>query len=192
MNNCMFCKEDFGIRKLGFEDKNGYWYTVVPEEIGTFGQVLMVVRKMKKDERHITDVTDPMFQYNEERLISVIKGIHEISTRLKKCLTDQGGRRAEKIYVLTQCENENSHLHFQFLPRYERDPTGNEFLYACELEEARWQDPPKKPLDERIRSGKHILARYERLLKRGDFIYTNEHKSKELEKIVQKLNHILE
>ncbi len=107
------------MRKLKVEDDKGYWYLVVPEEIGSFGQILMVVKRREEDQRHITDIADPELLNNEEWFTSIFKGIIEISNKLKKCLKDEEGRKVEKVYVQTQCENEESHLHFQFYPRYE-------------------------------------------------------------------------
>lgn len=187
MESCIFCEpKNFGIRKLQLEDKNGYWYAVVPNEIGVFGQVLLVVTKREEDKNHITDITDPELLLNEERLLSVIKGIHEISSKLKQGLT-----KVEKIYVLTQCEDKNSHLHFQFYPRYEGNATGNEFLFACELEEARWQDPPDIPPSKRIEKGKRILKNYEILIERSKFSLSTESKLSKLKEVAQKLNEIL-
>jgi len=192
METCIFCKpEDFGIRKLKFEDKSGYWYVVVPEEIGAYGQILMVVKKREEDKRHITNITDPELLNNEERLLSIIKGIHVISSKLRKHWTDQEGRKIEKTYVLTQCEGENTHLHFQFLPRFEDDSTGNEFLYACELEEARWQNSQRLPPRQRIERGKQIIGKYESLLEQKSFSHPKRLKSRILKEVVERLNQIL-
>jgi len=192
MTDCVFCRpSDFGIRKLRFEDKKGYWYVVVPSEIGTFGQVLLIVRKMEWEKEHISDISDPKLLSDKKRLLSIISGIHEISNRLARGLTDQRGRKVEKAYVLTQCEGENSHLHFQFLPRYEGDADSNEFLYNCELEEARWQDPPKLPPSKRITRGKRLVETYARLLGEDCFTYPRKVKSAMMNQAVQKLNDVL-
>ena len=192
MEDCIFCKPlIFGIRKLRFEDKKGYWYTVVPKEIGVFGQVLMVVRKMEREKKHISDISDPLLLLDKERLLSVIEGINEISCKLKRRLIDKRRRKVEKIHVLTQCEGRNSHLHFQFLPRYEGEPIGNEFLYACELEEARWQDPPRLPPSERIAIGKQLLFTYADLLDRNSFVLPKSTKSITMCQNIKKLNEIL-
>jgi diadenosine tetraphosphate (Ap4A) HIT family hydrolase len=179
------------LRKLQSEDRNGYWYLVVPKEIGTFGQVLLVVTKRQEDKKHISTIADPALFDNEKRLLSVIKGINEISSKLKERLRHPRGRKAEKVYVLTQCEGEDSHLHFQFLPRYEGDSTRNEFLYACELQEARWQDPPKVSPNLRIIDGKRILRKYGNLLSRQNFLYTKGFKSRKMKEVIQKLNEVL-
>lgn len=192
MEDCVFCNPSvFGIRKLKLEDQNGYWYVVVPEEIGIFGQVLMVVRKMKEEKEHISDMSDPRLLENKERLLSIICGIHEISNMLKKRLTNQKERKVEKVYVLTQCEGRNSHLHFQFFPRYEDDLTGNEFLYSCELEEARWQSPLESSPSDRIARGKQLLKAYASLLDEGNFTYSESVKSIAMSQSVEKLNRIL-
>lgn len=187
MGSCIFCEpKNFGIRKLQLEDENGYWYVIVPNEIGVFGQVLLVVKKRESDKKHITDITDPSLLSNERRLLSIIRGIHEISSKLK-----QGLAKVKRIYVTTQCECKNPHLHFHFYPRYEGDITGNEFLYACELEEARWQDPPKMSPSERIERGKQILKKYESLVKRKKFSLSKEYRSNKSNDLVEMLNQIL-
>jgi diadenosine tetraphosphate (Ap4A) HIT family hydrolase len=193
MEDCIFCRpSDFGTRKLAFEDKKGYWYAVVPREMGTFGQVLLVVKKMKGEIEHISDMSDPKLLCDKDRLLSIITGIHEISSRLTNSLTDQRGRRVQKVYVLTQCEGKNCHLHFQLLPRYEGDSIGNEFLYACELEEARWQDPPKLLPSSRIARGKELLKTFTDLLDEASFTYPKNLKSVIMNQAIQNLSQALE
>lgn len=189
MGMCIFCEpERFGHRKLKFEDK--YWYLVIPQEIGAFGQVLLVVRKLEEDQRHITDVTDTKLLDDPERLKSILEGVHKVSNKLKGKLKDQKGRKIEKIYVLTQCEEADSHLHFQLYPRYEGDSVGNEFLYKCELEEARWQQTPKMPPSERVERGKQILKRHQDMLERKVWALSDQDKSQNLKKMERILNQL--
>lgn len=193
MEDCIFCRPSyFGTRKLAIEDKKGYWYAVVPREMGTFGQVLLVVKKMKGEIEHISDMSDPKLLRDKDRLLSIITGIHEISSRLTNRLTDQRGRRVQKVYILTQCEEKNCHLHFQFLPRYEGDSTGNEFLYACELEEARWQDPPRLLPSSRIARGKELLRTYADILDDKSFTYPKKQKSMIMDQAIKKLSQAFE
>jgi hypothetical protein len=88
MKECVFCEPSgFGTRKLTFEDKNGYWYAVVPKEIGSFGQVLLVVSRMEGEKEHISDISDPKLLLAEERLLSIARAncsaCHNMSK--KKC-----------------------------------------------------------------------------------------------------------
>lgn len=185
--SCPFCEpEIFGERKLSMEHK--YWYLVVPEEIGQFGQVLLVVRNT--DDEHITDISDPRLAENRECLLSIIKGIHVVSAKIKKGLRNEEGKKVEKVYVLTQCEGD-SHLHFHLYPRFEGDSKGNEFLYECELEEARWQEREKRPVEGRIQRGRRILARHEKWVKEGRWKRKDEYKNEMLVELVHVLNRLL-
>ncbi len=189
---CVFCNpEDFGNRKLRLEDQNGYWYSIVPKEIGTFGQVLLVAKKKPEDGRHITDISDSLLLKDPSRLQSIMKGISIISNKLKEGLKDSQGRIVEKVYVLTQCEGKESHLHFQFFPRYKGDLERNMFLYNCELEEARWQDPPELKPETRIMEGRRILKKYDQLLKENQFFYHIDYRSKVTDDTVKELNRVL-
>lgn len=190
-DRCVFCSPRcFGKRKLDLEDSEGFWYLVVPEEIGSFGQVLLVVRKKAEDSKHITDISDPEMISNKDRLFSVMKGISFVANKLRFKLKDQAGRCVEKVYVVTQCEGAR-HLHFQLYPRYEGDPSHNEFLYACELEEARWQSPPKIPPSERIENGRRILQQYTDAVANGRGFYSDDYKRRIMDVILPKLNNLL-
>jgi diadenosine tetraphosphate (Ap4A) HIT family hydrolase len=192
VESCVFCNpSDFKERKLSYEDEKGYWYLVVPKEVGVFAQILLVVRKRNTDTRHITDISDPQFLQDDDRLLSVMKGISVVSGKLKAGLEDPKGRRIEKVYVLTQCEGIETHLHFQLFPRYDGDHEQNEFLYECELEEARWQDPPKRPPSSRINEGTKILEKYNSLLSKNEFLHSEQFKSVSINRIVRKLNEVL-
>jgi diadenosine tetraphosphate (Ap4A) HIT family hydrolase len=187
--DCIFCSpERFGERKLEFEDEEGFWYLVVPKEVGSFGQVLLVVRKRPEDNRHITDISDPEMLLNRKRLLSVMNGISYVANKLKYGLKDQVERNVEKVYVVTQCEGTQTHLHFQLYPRYQGDLSHTEFLYACELEETKWQDPPKVPLIERIETGRQILQRYSDAVTERQGLYSEDYKIRAMRDILLKLN----
>jgi len=178
-------------RKLEIEDEMGYWYLVVPNEIGTYGQILFVVKKLEGDKKHISDITDSELLQNNERLKSILKGLSTVSSKLKTSLIDDKGRKVKKVYVLTQCEGKNTHLHFHLYPRFEHDFKGNEFLYTCELKEARWQDPPMIKPKKRIGKGKKIIEKFEALLDKNQFLLAEEYKQKTSKKMVNELNQIL-
>ena len=185
MDDCIFCNpEDFGYRKLEIEDEKGYWYAVVPKEIGAYGQLLLITTKLDEEKRHITDITDPLLLKNEVRILSILKGISEISSKLKTKLVRLDGKKVEKIYVVTQCEGCDSHLHFHLYPKFEHDLNGNQFLYSCELTEARWQDPPHIDPKKRITEGKDIIQKFKVLIDQNKFIFKNDYKEKTLEKMV--------
>ena len=74
--NCPFGQPSgFRERKLAFEDENGFWYSILPKEIGAFGQVLIVVRKRDEDRKHITGISDPDLLGDKLRLQSIIGGM---------------------------------------------------------------------------------------------------------------------
>jgi diadenosine tetraphosphate (Ap4A) HIT family hydrolase len=192
LDQCVFCNpknfESWG-RKLNLEDD--FWYLVVPREIGTFGQVLLVTKRLASDEIHVSDITDPKLVSNPERLKSILYGLHSVAKKIKEGIIDEKGREVEKVYVLTQCEDENSHLHFSFYPRYQGDSTGNEFLYQCEWEEARMQEPPKIPPRMKLNQGMMILDHQQNLLSQDKWKFSDKEKKKKIKINVESLNQAL-
>ena len=189
MEECVFCVPE----KIEIERKlrlrNDFWYTVLPREVGTWGQMLLVVRRLRGERNHVTDIADPRIVCHEERLSSIFLGIHEISRKLKENLKDRSDRRVKKVYVLTQCETE--HLHFQFFPRYEGDPAGNELLYLCELNETKWEKDGAEDASRRIGKMQNILRHCESEIVGKKWLHSKETKKETMQEIVSALNWVL-
>lgn len=191
MADCFFCDSynfEKEHRKLELEDKEGYWYLSVPNQIGSYGQVLFIVTKLDHEEEHIKNITDSGLIEKPERLVSILKGISKISKKLMK-LKDKTGRKVRKVYVITQGESIN-HLHFHLIPRYEGDSMGNEFLYKVELEEARWDNKKKIDPSDRIREGENIVDYFRKKIETDQFLYSREHKQESTKDVVKELNRI--
>jgi len=195
MSRCFLCDPmnfEAEERKIRLEDR--YWYLAVPQEIGVFGQVILIVKRLEGDVNHICDITDPKLVSDPKRMNSILNGIHLVANKIKNELKDMNGREVEKVYVLTQCESNednDSHLHFQMYPRYHCDSTGNEYLYQCEWEEARMQQPPKIPPCEKINRGMAILNRNKKMIKQGNWVLLEKEKEEKIKSNVEALNQIL-
>ena len=66
------------------------------------------------------------------------------------------------MYVLSQCETGKFPFHFQLIPRFENDQSGNLYLLERELEESRWT-VGKEAKDEKLTSGSNRVTQVEGL-----------------------------
>jgi len=189
MNDCPFCKFIENGRKLNYE--NEYLYTVVPREPAMYGHILVVSKKLGY--KHVEDITDPTL--TTEQLKAMVTAVQKLSRLIKENLTYKG-KCVKKVYVLTQCEL--PHFHFHLKPRYEREESGDKFLYLKELEEERWivsdtdGDRKNKQGIKKIQQMKMKLNAYEKLIDSNKWARPNRKRIFFIERIRKKLNDLIE
>lgn len=135
---CKFCKNrsEFEDRVIkGYEPKGKTPWAYVPREPATFGHAVVVAGEP------YLDICDQTMPEGEERFVpkhlqEMMKMIRELALKMRSL--EYNGKKCEKVYVITECETPDLHLHFHLIPRFEGERKGHVFLFEKELEEARW------------------------------------------------------
>lgn len=190
---CKFCKnksefEDRIIR--GYEPKDRRPWAYVPREPATFGHAVVV-----SGEPYI-DVCDQTISEDEERFVpehlqEIMKMIRELALKMRSL--EQNGKKCKKVYVITQCETPDLHLHFHLIPRFEGDKKGHVFLFEKELEEARWMlgdDTNENKIRDayyRLGVAEGILDFHRNLIRSSTWIRSNADRVKLIEDIKERL-----
>lgn len=136
---CDFCtnKTKFQDRIIkGYEPDGKKPWAYVPCEPATFGHVIVVSGK------HYLDICHETFSKNEEDSVEehmkdIMRIVRALALKMKKL--EHNGKKCEKVYMVSECETPNLHLHFHLIPRFQGDNTGHMFLFEKELEELRWK-----------------------------------------------------
>ena len=191
MSDCPFCKYQNNGKKLDYQ--NEYFYIVVPREPAMYGHVLVVSKN--QDDKHVEDIADP--KLSQKQLKSMIVATQILSKWMKKELCHRG-KHVEKVYVLTECDNENSHFHFHLKPRYANEETGDVFLCLKELEEARWTTEDSQTTNRNLEGFERLqrielgLCKHRNMIKNGRWTRGNQERKAFIGKIEKRLNRLLE
>lgn len=189
---CDFCekKEEFRERMIkGYEANVDKPWVCVSREPATFGHLLVA------SGIGYSGISDDRLARDPEHLKEMMRLISEITSKMNKNLK-LNGRECEKVYVVTQCETRNLHLHFHLIPRFEGDNTGNIFLFEKELEEARWMldsDEKGKVREacDRIAIAERILNCHKNLIRSRKWARPNEERKRFVQEIKMKVDEIL-
>ncbi|MFB0544340.1 MAG: HIT family protein [Asgard group archaeon] len=179
----------------GYEPHGDKPWVFVPQDPGTFGHLVVVSGKCYKD------ISDWQLMKDKKQLGKIMAVISTLASKMK--LLNYNGKKCEKIYVLSQCEYRDFHLHFHLYPRFKGDNIGNVFLIEKELEEARWiindknEDEKKKKEDKigngrkRIEQVRNILNHNEELIQKDEWARSNEEREKFILKIKKKIEELI-
>lgn len=140
----------------GYEPKDENPWVYVPREPATFGHLVVVSGKCYRD------IGDMGLLQDIDQLKKTMKVISELASKMKEHLK-WNEKTCERVYVVSECDTPNFHLHFHLIPRFHGDKKGHIFLFERELEEARWK--LEKDIDEaKIRDAYHRIGTAEGIL----------------------------
>lgn len=179
----------------GYEANSEKSWMYVPREPATFGHLIVVSGK------HYEDISDKRLVNDAEQQKELMRIVVELCSKMEESLTYKG-EKCEKIYVVTECETPNLHLHFHLLPRFRSDKNGHMFLFEKELEEARWMlennDKEEKKEDKirdmhnRIGVAEGFLDFHKYLICSNKWVKSNDARDKFIKEIKEEIERILE
>lgn len=191
-NDCHFCNpKEFRermIKEYGYdENEKGPW-VFVPQNPATLGHLVVVSGK------HYDDISNKGLVKDVKHLKQIMKVVNKLALKMKQSLKYKGNK-CEKVYVVTQCETSNLHLHL--IPRFKGERTGNMFLFEKELEEARWvleDDEKEDKLNDvycRIGIMEGILNFHKNLILSKKWTRHNEYRKYFIREMKEKIENIL-
>ena len=174
----------------GYEPKDENPWVYVPREPATFGHLIVVSGKCYSDmgDKGLLQDTDHMKQ-----IMNVISELALLTKQHLKC----NAKKCERVYVVSECDTPNLHLHFHLIPRFLGDKKGHMFLFERELEEARWK--LKTDIDEdkirdaydRIGTAESILSFHKNLIRSDRWLKSNPKRKEFIGKIKSEIEGIL-
>lgn len=193
---CRYSKliEDEQFRKRmikGYEPKDENPWVYVPREPATFGHLIVAAGKCYED------IGDKSLLQDTDHMKQIMNVISELASVTKEHLK-RNGKKCERVYVVSECDTPNLHLHFHLIPRFQGDKKGHMFLFERELEEARWK--LETDIDEdKIRNAYHrigtaegILNFHKNLIRSDQWLISDVKRKEFISKIKSKIEEILQ
>jgi len=195
---CICCHPDAELQERmikGYkynENRKNPW-VFVPREPATFGHVVVVSGK------HYEDISD--IAQDVKHLEEIMKVVTELASKMKNYLKlngEENGKKCKRIYIVSECETSNFHLHIHLIPRFKGDKKGHMFLFERELEEARWMLEKDKKEDKirdmynRIGTAEGILNFHKQLICSNEWVRLNYERENFIINTREKIEEILE